>query len=333
MEPVRSLADKTFVLFDAADACRGLPQFCRDLFRHQMVHWTQLREGCSALDSVRVREIACSGFTVKLQWNPQRIVRPSAETDQDQIPQRDCFLCFDHLPEPQQGILYHHKYLLLCNPAPIFFPHLTITRILHVPQTLDASMETMLDLAQDLCPEFTVLYNGQACGAFTPDHLHFHASPWRALPVECDAVDMKRRKRFYYKHHVAGFTLTNYGRTVVVVESSEKGQVLEFVRNMFAEWKKMQQRLSEPRMNVLCSYQEGIWRIIVFPRRKQRSDAFFQEGEHRIFLNPTAVDLGGVIVTPTEKDFLQMDAKLIESIFEEISLEHRAVDGLVESLV
>jgi len=100
-------------------------------------------------------------------------------------------------------------------------------------------------------------YNGPECGASAPDHLHFQASPRLAIPVERDAVNVQRRKRFYYKNHVAGFTLMNYGRAVMIIESTDKNQLLTLSmhcllsgRSFFA--------YKEPMVNILCSYQENI---------------------------------------------------------------------------
>ena len=185
----------------------------------------------------------------------------------------------------------------------------------HVPQDFESSVDAMLDLARDLSPDYSVFYNGPECGASAPDHLHFQASPRRAIPVEWDAVDVRRRKRFYYKNHVAGFTLMNYGRTVIIIESSDKNQLLAFILKLFDEWKKILCLTKEPMTNILCSYQEDIWRLIIFPRRKHRPDIYFKEGDDRVLISPAAVDMGGLIVTPMKKDFLNVDAKLIENIF------------------
>ena len=79
-----------------------------------------MAEGYASLDSVRVREIICNGFTVKVQFNPKRIVSTGADVDPAVISNRKCFLCLENLPEEQQGILYRNDYLILCNPIPIF---------------------------------------------------------------------------------------------------------------------------------------------------------------------------------------------------------------------
>jgi hypothetical protein len=289
--------------------------------------------GYASLESVQVREIICSGFTVKVQFNPKRIISTGANVDPVVINNRKCFLCFENLPEEQQGILYHNDYLILCNPIPIFPRHFTISSIHHMPQDFESSAKVMLDLAKDLSPDYTVFYNGPECGASAPDHLHFQASPRLAIPVERDAVNVQRRKRFYYKNHVAGFTLMNYGRAVMIIESTDKIQLLAFIHKMFDEWKKLLRLIEEPMANILCSYQENIWRLIIFPRQKHRPKVYFKKDNDRVLISPAAVDMGGLIVTPLEKDFLNVNAKLIEDIFSEVSEKQEIVKKILEKMI
>ena len=58
----------------------------------------------------------------------------------------------------------------------------------------------------------------------------------------------------------------------------------------------------EPPINILCSYDEECWTLTVFLRRKHRPDAYFAEGEDRIFISPGAIDMAGVIITPRLTD-------------------------------
>jgi hypothetical protein len=289
--------------------------------------------GYASLELVRVREIVCKGSTVKVQFNPKRIASTIADVNPAVISERKCFLCLENLPDEQQGVLYRDNNLILCNPVPIFARHFTISSMRHTPQDFASSIDAMLDLAKDLSPDYSVFYNGPECGASAPDHLHFQASPRRAIPVEWDVVDARRRKRFYYKNHVAGFTLTNYGRAVIIIESSDKNQLFAFIQKMLLEWKKLLCLTHEPMTNVLCSYQEDIWRLIIFPRHKHRPDIYFKEGGDRVLISPAAVDMGGLIVTPLEKDFLNVDSKLIENIFAEVSEKQEIVDSILEKMV
>ncbi len=327
------ITPKVFTCFNSASHNAALPNLCSELFAQQQSAWQQMAAGYASFESVQVREIICSGFTVKVQFNPKRIVSTEANVDPGVINNRKCFLCLDNLPEEQQGILYRDNYLILCNPVPIFSRHFTISSMHHMPQDFESSVDVMLDLAKDLSPDHTVFYNGPGCGASAPDHLHFQANPRLAIPVERDAVNVQRRKRFYYKNHVAGFTLMNYGRAVMIIESTDKIQLLAFIHKMFDEWKKLLRLIEEPMANILCSYQENIWRLIIFPRQKHRPNVYFKEGNDRVLISPAAVDMGGLIVTPLEKDFLNVNAKLIEDIFSEVSEKQEIIKKILEKII
>jgi hypothetical protein len=324
---------KVFACFNSASQNVALSKVCSELFAQQQSAWQQMAEGYASLEFVRVREIICNGFIVKVQFNPKRIVSTGADVDPVVISNRKCFLCLENLPEQQQGILYRNDYLILYNPVPIFPRHFTISSIHHTQQDFESSIDAMLDLAIDLSPDYAIFYNGPECGASAPDHLHFQASPRLAIPIERDAVNVQRRKRFYYKNHVAGFTLMNYGRAVMIIESTDKNQLLTFIHAMFIEWKKLLRLTKEPMVNILCSYQENIWRLIIFPRQKHRPNVYFKEGNDRVLISPAAVDMGGLIVTPLEEDFLNVDAVLIENIFLEVSEKKEIVDALLEKMI
>jgi hypothetical protein len=298
----------------------------------QKLHWQELAEGYAALESVQVREIVCNNFSVFVQFNPKRIRSTGADLDAKTIHGRKCFLCLEHLPEPQKGILYRDEFLLLCNPVPIFTRHFTFSSVHHTPQELEFSLGTLLDLTRDLSPDYTVFYNGPKSGASAPDHLHFQVSPWRAIPIETDAVDMRRRKKLYYRNHIAGCILENYGRTVLVVESTDKPRLLEFLKKLLEAWRKILNSTEEPKMNVLASYQEEVWRLIILPRRKHRPDIYFSKGVDRVLISPAAVDIGGFVVTPLEQDFLHADAQLIERIFAEVTEPPEIIKKALEKL-
>jgi hypothetical protein len=85
--------------------------------------------------------------------------------------------------------------------------------------------------------------------------------------------------------------------------------------------------------NILCSYQENIWRLIIFPRQKHRPKVYFKKDNDRVLISPAAVDMGGLIVTPLEKDFLNVNAKLIEDIFSEVSEKQEIVKKILEKMI
>jgi diadenosine tetraphosphate (Ap4A) HIT family hydrolase len=312
---------------------RSLGSLSQELFGHQLADWPLLAKGVAALKAVHVRNVECDGFSVKLQFNPQRIVSTSASVDAVSVAERQCFLCAENLPREQQGVLYRDEFLVLCNPAPIFEPHFTISHVQHVPQSIDQNLETMLKLTREMSPEFSIFYNGPRCGASAPDHLHFQAAPRNSIPVEVDAVDAHRRKVLHKSGAIALLSLKKYGRSALVVESTSQEELAAFLRELFTVWKGVQGISDEPMMNLIATFRQEVWRVILFPRSKHRPDAYFKEGEERIVVSPAAVDIGGLVVIPLKKDFERLDATTIESIFAEVSLGERIMAGIVNRVI
>ena len=88
----------------------------------------------------------------------------------------------------------------------------------------------------------------------------------------------------------------------------------------------------EPMMNIAGFYKEKTWRLVIFPRRKHRPDAFFKEGEARVVVSPGVIDLGGLLITPVQKDFERLDAATVESIYREVSLEGKIVERAIAAM-
>ena len=81
-------------------------------------------------------------------------------------------------------------------------------------------------------------------------------------------------------------------------------------------------------MNVLCNYVKERWRIIIFPRNVQHPSHFFKEEKERIIVGPAAVELGGVLILPREKDFKKITKKEIVEIYDEVSIEPKKFEKL-----
>jgi ATP adenylyltransferase/5',5'''-P-1,P-4-tetraphosphate phosphorylase II len=308
----------------------SLSTLSSSLYREQKKQWLMLTEGANSLESVRIKDVRCSTFDVRLQYNPKRIVSTGAKVDAASIKERTCFLCVAHLPEEQQGVLYREKFLILCNPMPIFKEHFTISHVEHIAQSLEEHIVTMLDLAQDFSDSHTVFYNGPKCGASAPDHMHFQASPKNGISVEGEAEFAERRKFHKRLGEVDLYSLVKFGRSVVVMESSKK-QDAEFVfLRLTGAMRKVMNTNDEPMMNVLCSFTDGVWRFIVFPRTKHRPDAYFKEGDEKILISPAAVDIGGLIITPIEKDFDRVDAAMIEKMYDEVSVPAETLENIID---
>lgn len=72
-------------------------------------------------------------------------------------------------------------------------------------------------------------------------------------------------------------------------------------------------------INVIGHYNNTFY-LAIFPRRAHRPAAFYREDDHRILVSPAVVEMGGIIVTPSETDFNRLDASIIEAMYREVSL-------------
>jgi hypothetical protein len=88
----------------------------------------------------------------------------------------------------------------------------------------------------------------------------------------------------------------------------------------------------EPLINVVCSFAGGLWKIMIFFRSKHRPDAFYLEGEQRIFVSPGALEMTGVIVTPREENFHSLDCENIQDIYREVSVSEEKLGKIIENL-
>jgi hypothetical protein len=85
-------------------------------------------------------------------------------------------------------------------------------------------------------------------------------------------------------------------------------------------------------INIAGFYGGRKWRLVIFPRRKHRPDVFFREGEDRMVVSPGVIDMGGLLITPVEKDFERLDAAAVESILEEVSLDGETVKRAMDAM-
>lgn len=327
-----ALASKVFASYDSSQTA-PLPKLLRRLGENQRRVWPMAAEGYASLQYAQTREVQCRTstgevFSVWLQFNPKRIVSTGAKVDAHSIRQRRCFLCVENLPAEQQGLLYQNEFLVLCNPMPIFSEHYTISHVQHRPQLIEAHGEIFLQLARDLSPAYTVFYNGAQCGASAPDHFHFQAAPAGKIPIEQEAGAVAHREPIREIDGVAVSFLKEVGRAVLVLEGTNAAKLAATLQQLLVKMQALLNTADEPKINILCHYDSPRWRVILFPRRKHRPDVFFKEGEEKILISPASVDMGGLIVTPVEKDFRTADAKMVEAIFHEVSWDDEMLSNL-----
>lgn len=288
-----------------------------NLLTEQLATWETARNNYTALSGVQVKELDVNGIPYKVQFNPARIVSSGAKVDAKSIQERKCFLCPANLPSVQKGIPFESHYNILVNPFPIFPRHLTIPEVEHVNQRISLRFSDMLGLAQALS-EYTIFYNGPKCGASAPDHAHFQAGNKGFMPIEKDWKSRIADKIGDYKNASLWY-LDDAPRATLVIESPGKDTAVELF-NLIYRLLPVPPGEEEPMMNVLAMNEAGKWIVFVFPRAKHRPACYTAEGDANLLSSPASVDLGGVFITPVEKDFLKITAGDIAQILSEVCL-------------
>jgi hypothetical protein len=301
------------------------------LVNQQKATWELASSNYKALNNVRESSFGFDHFKVKYQFNPERIRSSAANTNQEVILARPCFLCTQNLPRQQFGIPFDDHFIILTNPYPIFPYHLTISSIHHVPQQIDGNIETLLNLTYALS-DFTVFYNGPQCGASAPDHFHFQAGIKDTLPIEeeLDLLQGNYGEELVNDGMTRVFAVENYLRRFIGFSSSDKGLLIRHLQQVinFLPYKEPE----EPMMNILAWYQFPEWKVILFPRSKQRPWQYFADDFNRLVISPASVELGGLIILPREEDFYKLTKKDIESVYEQVTIQHEDFKALTKHI-
>ncbi|MGL5893384.1 MAG: DUF4922 domain-containing protein [Bacteroidales bacterium] len=308
----------------------------RALLDQQCSSWSLPMGNFQALNSVQQKSVEVNGFTFTVQFNPARIQSSAAKVDTKSISERKCFLCLNNLPEQQMGLGFSveaRDYMVLCNPFPIFKQHFTVPDVEHVDQLIKGRVGDMLALASKY-EDFLFFYNGPKCGASAPDHMHFQAGNKGFLPIEKDfAYYMsKSSATIISEGGVEVETLFDYPAKNLIFRSSDLNSLERAFDKFMHELSLLMPQEVEPMVNILCWRDGGDLILVVFPRKMHRPSQFFAEGDGNILISPASVDLGGVFITPQEKDFIKITGDDIEDILSQISIDDDMFISLIDSL-
>lgn len=292
-------------------------QTIHNLLTEQLSSWEMAGNNYAALSTVKVKELDVNGVLYKVQFNPARIASSGAKVDAKSIKERKCFLCPANLPPVQKGIPFEGHYNILVNPFPIFPRHLTIPEQAHVDQSIATRIGDMLELAKSLS-DYVIFYNGPKCGASAPDHAHFQAGNKGFLPIEKD-WQSRIAEKVVGNESATLWYLNDAPRATLVIESASKESAVALFDLIYRSLE-VNEGEYEPMMNVLAMYEENRWVVFVFPRAKHRPACYTAEGEANLLSSPASVDLGGVFITPVEKDFLKITAEDVAQILSEVCL-------------
>lgn len=290
----------------------------KSLFDEQVANWELARRNFAGLKTVQTKTFNFGDFDIKVQFNPARIVSSGAKVDAKTIAERKCFLCSEHLPTEQKGI-EAGNYTILVNPFPIFPEHFTIPHTEHIRQQIKPFFGDMLELAKAM-DDYLIFYNGPKCGASAPDHMHFQAGTKDFLPL---ISDYKRLKATHTDVLVEDdkytvFCMKNYLRTVYCIESGNAKESKLVFNSLYTNLQ--QSNTEEPMMNVVCTFEDGIWYTFVLPRKEFRPWQFTAEGDQQLMVSPATVEMCGIFITPIEQHFEKITKEDVISILEQVSL-------------
>jgi len=311
----------------------------QELFNNQLVDWPEMGGRYADLVNVQTRQVFANGCAYRLQYNPGRLKSSSAKVDKKSVSARPCFLCERNRPKEQEFFLVGHDceevslcthtYEVLINPFPIFPCHLTIVDQLHVPQLIGDRIYDLLYLSREL-NEFTFFYNGPQAGASAPDHAHFQAGNRNFLPIERMIFSLER----CVVTEQAGaclYTLKGDLMHTMIVEGNNVDAVASLYK-LLLDLLPLPDGASEPLLNVLSWYEDGVWRLCLIPRSRHRPKCYSATGADQHLVSPASVDMGGVFILPRLEDFDTLSGEDISRILSDVCMQEDEVNEVSRRL-
>ena len=298
----------------------------------QLSQWPLACDNYRALKNVRVREVVIGGLTVKLQFNPARIVSSAAKLDKTSLGKRKCFLCRDNRPSEQSMIKFegrkNKRYHILVNPYPIFPDHLVIAAVRHTDQSIWHRYIDMLDLARKY-DGFTFFYNGPKSGASAPDHHHFQAAPSGLIPL-CNDVDasLQSLRKICEAQDAVLYHYEKFTTGVFVIRSDTAKSAAKLFYRLL-DCAPMKEGDAEPQFNLFTYRAEGEYRSVVVFRSRHRSHHYFSDGPDHLTMSPGCADMGGVFIVPVEEEYEKITSELLQEMISEVSISEDEESGII----
>ncbi len=304
--------------------CHFGPGAVECLFDHLSDEWPEVALRISDLDTKVERQTLQTddGITLEAQYNPARVISTNAKVDKESIGRRRCFLCEDNQPREQHQLHLMGRYHVCVNPYPILHRHLTLPLMAHKPQVITQGgspfLSDFVDFVRMLGQSMVIFYNGAYCGASAPDHHHLQAGALGEIPLQRDfgryragvvgiAGDVQLVEGFAYPLFM---TASLEGLRIIVSSLPVVGDE------------------PEARFNLMG------WgdTLLVIPRRKLRPECYYAEGDDNMCISPGAVDMGGLIITPFEKDYRRLTPDVAAGILREVTLTREELQPVIERI-
>ena len=311
----------------------------------QLSRWPMACNNFRALKDVRVRELEVGGLTVKLQFNPARMISSAAKLTKEDIAKRRCFLCRENRPPEQIMLKFEGRkgkgYDILVNPYPIFPDHLVIAKSKHTDQSIWHRYIDMLDLARKY-PGYAFFYNGPKSGASAPDHHHFQGAPKGLMPLENDVnglldalhVDMSSDGVLRYLTSNQDAHLYHYQKftTGVFVLRSETSKSAAKLFYRLLDCADIPEGENEPLINLFSWWSGSEFRTIVIFRSSHRSHHYFSDGPDHLTMSPGCADMAGVFIVPVEKEYETLTSQWLSDMVGEVSVPEEEQQRIIDRL-
>ena len=306
----------------------------------QLSRWPLACDNFRALKNVRVREMEIGGLTVKLQFNPARMISSAAKLNKEDIAKRRCFLCRENRPPEQVMMKFDgrkgKRYHILVNPYPIFPDHLVIAADRHTDQSILNRYVDMLDLARKY-PGYTFFYNGPKSGASAPDHHHFQACPAGLVPLvdDVNALIEESSEDYTYLTSIQDAHLYHYRKFTTGVyflrAQTSKSAAKLFYRLL--DCAEVRDGETEPRFNLYSYWKDNEFRSVVIFRSEHRSHHYFSTGPDHLTMSPGCADMGGVFIVPVEEEYEKLTPGLLGEMVREVSITEELQSIINERLI
>ena len=321
----------------------------KEFFNGQLAQWPEARQRYEDLAKVQTRDLQSGETTLRVQWNPARMVSTGAKIDAKSLEKRPCFLCSENRPQVQfsktiEDAVSGEEYELLVNPFPILPMHFTIPLKSHKPQQIDGHYAMIHQLTAQF-PKLTVFYNGPRCGASAPDHLHFQAGTGEQLPLRKQWSHLQEHLESVFALNDADSIalLSDFVVPAFVIRSKNAENDRQLFEILYTRLSPTTHHPSptthqlsteeEPMMNIVAWREADTMVSVIFPRRKHRPDCYFAEGDDQMLVSPGALDVAGLIITPRQHDFERITAEKAEKILQECAIDEVLAQQIAEKIV
>lgn len=285
----------------------------------QLEVWPLAKSNYDALARAERRKFNVGGLEGGIQWNPARILSTGAKIDKDSISKRKCFLCKENRPKEQMILNLIPGWEMLVNPYPILPVHLTIASADHVPQ--DKVPYDIVSFAECL-PGMVVFFNGSKAGASAPDHLHLQAVLKDELPLLRLIEQIHNGGTGIMTSAQFGMRLPFYFISGIVADNTLGLKILNAGLSLGGP--DPDGKLTDNSLENAFFWvdSKGLLRYVIVPRRNHRPECYFKEGDSNRMISPGCIDMAGLIITPRENDFRNVNDSEIEIIYSDVALPY-----------